>query len=157
ALELPVPEGITVSEFWASVHHNDGHYAAFLISFVVIAAAWGDHHDVFRYTRRVDPRLRTLNMAWLLTIVLNPFATKLLPSVGHPSLYVHAYRFGFYALLQVLQYGALLLMVRHMASHDQVPGAPRPMLAQMARKCGALMAGFGLSIPLFFVTTAGWI
>ena len=43
ALELPVPEGDTVSAFWASVRRNEGHYAAFLISFFVIAGAWVDH------------------------------------------------------------------------------------------------------------------
>jgi hypothetical protein len=37
ALDLPVPEGDTFSVFWSSVHRNAGHYAAFLISFFVIA------------------------------------------------------------------------------------------------------------------------
>jgi len=157
ALDLPVPEGNTASAFWSSVRENDGHYAAFLISFLVIAAAWNNHHDLFRYTRRFDPRLRTLNMAWLLTIVLTPFATRLLTASGNPDLYVHALRFGFYALLQVLQLGALLAMLRHMVSHGQALGAPRSAMARMARQCYVLMAGFGLSIPLFFVTTAAWL
>jgi len=155
ALDLPVPEGDTVSAFWFSVRRYDGHYAAFLISFFVIAAAWGNHHDVFRYTRRFDPRLRTLNMAWLLTIVLVPFATRLLTASGH--LDVHALRFGFYALLQVLQAGALLAMLRHMVSRGQAPGAPRPAVTGMARQCFVLIAGFGLSVPLFFVTTRAWL
>ncbi len=157
ALDLPVPEGDTVSAFWSSVRRSDGHYAAFLISFLVIAAAWGNHHDVFRYARRFDPRLRTLNMAWLLTIVLVPFATKMLTAPGHPTLDVHALRFGFYALLQVLESVALLAMLRHMVSHGQLPGAPRPVVTGMTRQCYVLMAGFGLSIPLFLVTTDAWL
>jgi uncharacterized membrane protein len=40
AIELPLPEGSTVHLFWASVRHEAGHYAAFLISFFAIAAAW---------------------------------------------------------------------------------------------------------------------
>jgi uncharacterized membrane protein len=40
AIELPVPEGGTVSQFLESVRHEGGHYAAFLISFFAIAAAW---------------------------------------------------------------------------------------------------------------------
>ena len=103
AIDLPVPEGGTVPVFWESVRHNGGHYAAFLISFFAIAAAWRDHHDIFKYVRRVDSRLRTLNTFWLLMIVLNPFATKLLTAPGHPDLDTHALRFGFYALLQVLE------------------------------------------------------
>jgi uncharacterized membrane protein len=70
-IELPVPTGTTVPEFWSSVRHEDGHDVAFLISFMVIAAAWSRHHDVFRYVRRVDGRMRTLNMGWLLMIVLS--------------------------------------------------------------------------------------
>ena len=157
ALELPVPEGDTVRAFWASVRHNDGHYAAFLISFVVIAAAWNDHHDLFRYTRRTDSRLRTLNTAWLLTIVLNPFATRMLTALGHPTLDVHALRYGFYALLQVLESAAFLAVLRHMASHGQIPGAPQPVVDKLTRESYVLMAGFGLSIPVFFATTYAWV
>jgi len=157
ALDLPVPEGDTVSAFWSSVRRYDGHYAAFLISFMVIAAAWANHHDLFRYARRFDSRLRMLNMAWLLTIVLVPFATRMLTASGRPALDVHALRFGFYALLQVLESGALLAMLRHMVSHGLAPGAPWPVMTGMARQCYVLMAGFGLSIPLFFVTTGAWL
>jgi uncharacterized membrane protein len=156
AIDLPVPEGDTVHEFWASVRQNDGHYVAFLISFAVIAAAWNDHHDLFRYTRRTDSRLRTLNMAWLLTIVLNPFATRMLTAIGHPTLGAHALRFGFYALLQVLESAVFLAMLRHMVAHGQVPGAPQSVMAKLTVESYVLMAGFGLSIPVFFATTYAW-
>jgi uncharacterized membrane protein len=157
ALDLPVPAGNTVSAFWSSVRRNDGHYAAFLISFMVIATAWGNHHDLFRYARGFDSRLRTLNMGWLLTIVLTPFATRMLTASGHPALDVHALRFGFYALLQVAESGALLAMLRHMVSHGQAPGTSRPWAIVMARQCYVRMAGFAVSIPLFFVTPAAWL
>lgn len=110
ALDLPVPEGDTVSGFWSSVRDNDGHYGAFLLSFAVIAAAWSTHHDMFRYLRRPTSRLRTINMVWLLTIVLNPFATRMLTAVGNPTLEVHAFRFGFYALLEILESAAFLAL-----------------------------------------------
>ena len=115
AIELPVPEGSTIKVFWASVEHDEGHYAAFLISFVVIAAAWRGHHELFQYAKRTDGRLVTLNTCWLLTIVLIPFATKLLIAGGQ-SLTTHALRFGFYALLQVLAVGRA---VRDAAAHDR--------------------------------------
>jgi uncharacterized membrane protein len=155
AIDLPVPEGSTFSKFWASVGHDDGHYAAFLISFAVIAAAWFDHHDLFRYVRGTDARLRVLNMCWLLTIVLNPFATKLLINSGH-SLSVHALRFGFYALLQVLESAMLYAMLRHLIAR-RLADPPRPVVESMTRKTYSLILGFGLSIPVFFVTTDGWL
>jgi uncharacterized membrane protein len=157
AIDLPVPEGGTVPLFWESVRHNGGHYAAFLISFFAIAAAWRDHHDIFKYVRRVDSRLRTLNTFWLLMIVLNPFATKLLTAPGHPDLQTHALRFGFYALLQVLESATVFVMLAHILSHGLAPRTPRTMAIDIARQSFNLILGFGLSIPLFFVTTNAWI
>lgn len=40
ALELPVPSGRNVSEFWRSVREHHDEYLAFLISFFVISASW---------------------------------------------------------------------------------------------------------------------
>jgi uncharacterized membrane protein len=72
---MPVRGVVQVaSGLWESVRHNGGHYAAFLISFFAIAAAWRDHHDIFKCVRRVDSRLRTLNTfrAW---VIQPPVAT----------------------------------------------------------------------------------
>jgi uncharacterized membrane protein len=156
AIDLPVPEGDTYRLFWASVRHDDGHYAAFLISFAVIAAAWFDHHDLFRYIRSTDARLRLLNMGWLLSIVLNPFATKLLVVSGQ-SLTVHAARFGFYALLQVLESAMFYAMLRHMIARELVTELPAGVARDMALQATRLMFGFGLSIPVFFATTNAWV
>ena len=157
AIELPVPSGDTVGTFWSSVRHNDGHYAAFVISFVVIAAAWSNHHDLFRYVERTDTRLRTFNTAWLMTIVVIPFATKLLTVSGDQTLDTHALRFGFYALVQVLESVALLAMLQHMIARRQAPDAPRPALDDMGWQAWNFVAAFGLSIPFFFVTTYAWV
>ncbi|MGD0704008.1 MAG: TMEM175 family protein [Trebonia sp.] len=157
ALELPVPEGATVSAFWSSVRHNDGLYLAFLVSFVTVAASWSDHHDAFKHIRRADSRLRNLNMIWLLMIILVPFATKLLTGNSHDNLTVHAFRWGFYALVQVLTSAALFVMVRQMISHQLAePGSEaRDSSASDWRTYGPML-GFGLSIPVFFVTTYAW-
>ena len=157
AIELPIPEGGTVPEFWASVRHDAGHYAAFLISFFVIAAAWGDHHGIFRYVRRVDTRLRTINNFWLLMIVLNPFATRLLTVAGPENLQVHALRFSFYALLQVLASAAMFAALTHMISHQLAPDLPQGMAIDLARQSYNIMLAFGLSIPVFFVWSNAWI
>jgi uncharacterized membrane protein len=157
AIDLPVPTGDTTSEFWSSVRHNAGHYAAFVISFLAISAAWSHHHEIFRYAKRMDPRLRTLNTAWLFMIILNPFATRLLTSQGNHNVYVHALRFGFYSLLQALASVLLLLMLRHMISHEQAPDFPAPAVVANAWQTYGLLVGFGLSIPVFFITVYGWV
>lgn len=155
AIDLPVPDMDQIAEFWSQVRHNDGHYAAFLISFVVIAVTWSNHHEIFRYLKHADPWLRTVNMAWLLSIVLNPFATKLLTASG--GLDTHALRFGFYALLQVLESAALFAMLRHMVSRGQAPDAPRSLVNDLAWRSGSVMVGFGLSVPVFFATPDAWV
>jgi uncharacterized membrane protein len=157
AIDLPVPAGDSVAHFWSSVRDNDGHYAAFLISFAVIAASWSTHHDLFRYVTRVDSRLRTLNTIWLMTIVLNPFATKLLTSRGQEALDVHAFQFGFYALLQLLAAVLLFAMLRHLWVYLEVTQAPRPLVTRISWQCYNQMAGFGISIPLLFVTSYAWL
>jgi uncharacterized membrane protein len=156
AIDLPVPIGGTVDQFWSSIRRNDGHYAAFAISFLAIATAWAHHHDVFRYVMDMDSRLRTLNIAWLLTIILNPFATRLLTSRGHETVAVHALRFGFYSLVQALSAASLMAVLHHALSHGQARGMPPRVASATNWGSLSLMVGFGLSIPVFFVTTYAW-
>jgi uncharacterized membrane protein len=158
ALELPVPTGTTSSALWSSVRHDSSEYLAFLISFIVIAVIWGQHHHVMRYAERSDARLRTLNMLWLLTIILNPFATKLLTTEGHDTVGAHALRFGFYALLQVLASAAFVAMVRHLFAYGLQASETPPRIATDAYWQGAgVILGFGLSIPIFFATKEAWL
>jgi uncharacterized membrane protein len=110
ALELPIPHGETSHEFVSSVRHNGEHYIAFGISFVVIASAWALHRKIWSFAESFDDRQVTVNMVWLFTIVLFPFATSLLHGETGQSLTVHAYRFGFYALLEFVDDAAMLLI-----------------------------------------------
>ncbi|MCX4744456.1 TMEM175 family protein [Kitasatospora sp. NBC_01287] len=157
AIDLPVPDGRDVGALWESVRANGGHYAAFLISFIVIAAGWHNHHRVFLSIERADRQLRVLNTAWLLAVVLNPFATRLLTTRGAQSLDAHALRFGFYAVLQVLASAVLLAIVRHSAAHGLAPGMSASSVARSARSSRRVMLGFALSIPVFFATNSAWL
>jgi uncharacterized membrane protein len=157
ALDLPVPGGATVSALWSSVRHSGSSYIAFLISFAVIAVAWSHHHDLFRYAIDTDAGLRQLNMAWLLTIVLTPFATKLLINSGLETTSAHAVRFGFYALVQVGSSAFLLMLQRHLASRRQAPATPTASVANLTWQSYGQMLGFGVSIPLLFAWKLAWL
>jgi uncharacterized membrane protein len=158
ALDLPVPTGHTVPAFWASVVNDSGQYLAFLISFAAIAGGWSEHHELFRYARGTDGRMKTLHLAWLLTIIVLPFATKLLFDREHLDQAVHALHWGFYSLVQVLESGALLAMVRRMVSRDMLaPDTPPRVVAEVTGQSVALILGFGLSIPVFFATSYAWV
>jgi uncharacterized membrane protein len=157
AIDLPLPEGSTSGGLWTSAHSHEGLYAAFVVSFMVIAASWSSHREVFRYVERTDTLLSVSNNVWLFAIVLNPFATRLLTANSRGALDVHALGFGFYALLQLLAYAALLVILRHTGSHELAPAAPAGSGVHAARTAYGIMLGFGLSIPLFFATRFAWV
>jgi uncharacterized membrane protein len=158
ALELPVPEGRTAHELLVSVRHNDGDYIAFLVSFSVIAAMWARHHHVMRWAARSDDRLRSLNMVWLLAIVLNPFATDMIAVDAHDTSGAHALRFGFYAVLQIVANLAFLAMIRHLvAAGLQSPDAPLDLWPETRRGGITVIGVFALSIPLFLITRDAWV
>lgn len=158
ALDLPVPTGTTVDELWSSVQDHAESYLAFVISFLVIAAMWSEHHHVFRYAARSDAWLRSLDMVWLLMVVLNPFATKLLTSEAPDTVGAHALRWGFYALLQILASVTFLAMVHHMMSHDlQAEDTPSSLVSEAGWRSYGVLLGFGLSIPLFLLVRWAWV
>jgi uncharacterized membrane protein len=154
AIDLPAPKTATASQFWSSVRQLDDRYLAFVVSFYVIAAAWSHHREIFRYVVRVDTRLRTLAFFWLMMIVLIPFAARLL-AVANGE---HDVRYAFYALLQVLISGSMLIMARYATVHDLLaPDAPPPSRSDADWQSYGILLGFGISIPVFFLTPYGWI
>jgi hypothetical protein len=51
----------------------------------------------------------------------------------------------------------VFIMLAHILSHGLAPRTPRTMAIDIARQSFNLILGFGLSIPVFFVTTNAWI
>jgi uncharacterized membrane protein len=160
AIDLPVPHTKVsgLHAYWIAIVGDSGRYLAFLISFLAIAGAWSQHHDLYRYVRGTDKRMRTYHLLWLLMIILIPFATKLLFAGSGNSLAVHALHWGFYALLQVLESVALVLMCRRLVSQDFLaPETPSRAVSSVVGQSWALILGFGLSIPVFFATQNAWV
>jgi uncharacterized membrane protein len=158
ALELPVPTGESTKAFWSSVQHNAGEYIAFLVSFLVISLHWAAHHRAFRYVIRVDGPFQLMNGLWLLTMVLLPFATKLLYSDEPGAHQTQALRSSFYALLQVIAFITYLAMVHRMVSKNLVgPETPPDTTGRADWGVGGFIVGFGLSIPSFFAFRQAWV
>jgi TMEM175 potassium channel family protein len=55
-------------------------FAAFILSFIIIAVFWKVHHEFFVRIKKIDARMITYNLGWLLFIVLLPFSTTLVSS-----------------------------------------------------------------------------
>jgi uncharacterized membrane protein len=148
ALELPEPSGTTNAELLQSVGRHSGEYAAFLISFGVIGAAWSGHHRVFRYVTSLGGTLTGLTLAWLLMQVVTPFATRVLTGDG-----AFQARFGFYALIQFcsgLFFLGMVWEIRHRRLYR--PETPPGLLRGAMVRTGVMAGSFLVSIPVSFVT-----
>ncbi|MFJ2784882.1 MULTISPECIES: TMEM175 family protein [unclassified Streptomyces] len=147
ALDLPVPSGDTTSAMLDSVADHSKEYLAFGISFVVIAAHWRAHHEIFRYVRTLNSRLTSLTLTWLFMQILMPFATRVLTSDG-----AFPPRFSLYALVQVLASASFALIIREIRrAHLYRPDAPPQVFAESLVRSVCLAAVFGASIPLSFL------
>ncbi|ANN18499.1 hypothetical protein SD37_24645 [Amycolatopsis orientalis] len=149
ALELPVPAGDTTGAMLRSVSDHGKEYLAFAVSFVVIAAHWRAHHEIFRSVRSLSGRLVSLTLAWLFMQVLTPFATRVITAEG-----AFPPRFSFYAIVQVLASASFALIIREIRRErlyrtDALPEAFAPNLVRSV----CLAAVFGVSIPVSFLTT----
>jgi len=56
-------------------------YIAYIVSFVIVAASWNEHHRLFHYIKRNDMLLVLLNFAYLAAIVLVPIGIFLVEDV----------------------------------------------------------------------------
>jgi uncharacterized membrane protein len=151
ALDLPAPTGDTNAEIWQSFVENiDDGYLAFVISFAVIAMFWIRHHFFFQRIARLNTSLVVFNLLGLFTIILVPFATRVLPSQGKfilgPVLY------SCVMLLWGLAYVLMVLAAQKgRLWRDTVPdSAPQEMIFGV---CAGLSM-FAVSIPLAFINPA---
>lgn len=148
ALELPIPHGDTTSLAWQDFGKHFDDYLSFLISFVVIANMWFAHHAIYRYVTRVHRRVARVNMVWLLTVVVTPFATRVL--VGDTPFPM---AFTLYASIQVvgqLTFLTTVLMIRH--DHLTAPGVPPGSFTPSIARTISFAIAFAVSIPIAYHT-----
>ncbi|MFL7890515.1 MAG: TMEM175 family protein [Anaerolineales bacterium] len=60
-------------------------YLAYFISFWVIGTAWMGHHRKFRYIKRYNSRLMTLNLFFLMIIAFIPFPSSIISKYSGPA------------------------------------------------------------------------
>ena len=86
ALTLVVPElppHATDSEFVSAVLSQGSQFLAFLISFAVIGEYWIAHHRIFTTLFRWDLGLLSVNLGFLLTVVILPWPTEMIARYGN--------------------------------------------------------------------------
>ncbi|HEY1485930.1 MAG TPA: TMEM175 family protein [Micromonosporaceae bacterium] len=147
ALDLPVPHADhrTNQTLWHDfLQHWHTDYFPFLLSFVVIAAFWNTHHRMFGYVARLGRGVVPANFAFLLTVILVPFVTRVLGVDG-------GYQVGdvLYAADLAALAGSLALLA-YLSRSDELlkPGAPPSVMTDFVLGLIPTAAVFLLSIPV---------
>ncbi|WP_330329397.1 TMEM175 family protein [Streptomyces sp. NBC_00536] len=76
-LEIKVPEE-TGSALWHGLWAQWPHYAAYVVSFLIIGVMWVNHHTIFIHLRKVDRPLLFLNLLVLMVVSVIPWTTSVL-------------------------------------------------------------------------------
>lgn len=90
-LEIKIPaieNTATNNETWQQLQPVLPKFLAYLLSFVMVAVYWVNHHQLFHSLRNVDRTLLWLNNNFLLWICLLPFPTELIGSHPHSQVFV---------------------------------------------------------------------
>jgi TMEM175 potassium channel family protein len=148
-LDLPIPHGSTDAELWHDFGaHWSTDYFPLLLSYVVIAAFWRTHHQMFRHVVRLGPGIMPLNFAVLLMIVLLPFVTHVLGEDGDFQIGVVLYAFVVAAIAALLGQLAALLVRRDVI--EPLTAETRLTGLRWAMNMNAIV--FAVSIPIGFVS-----
>jgi uncharacterized membrane protein len=150
ALGLPLPGGSSNAVVWQSLRSHTSAYLAFLISFAVIGSHWRLHHRLYRFVARLDPRLISINMAWLLMIIITPYVTRVLAGGG-----AFGVRFTLYAVIQVITILTFVLMRRHLRDHELLR-AGATVSAADDRSFLVVAGAFAISIPVAILSGSQW-
>ena len=156
ALDLPVPDADSDRALATFVTDHVGEYAAFLVSFFVIAQYWRGHHRVYRYVIDAPPRIVALNVYWLLTVIVTPYATRVLYGGEDISHSDFPWRFAFYALVQASA-SLTFYLAQHVLVRENLlaPETPPDLMLRGRVLNLTLMGVFLVSIPLAF-WVYGW-
>ena len=157
AIDLPVPNTSTQELFYSSIRNHVGDYVAFAFSFVVVATAWRSHKRMTSLISESDSSAEFLTLVWLFSIVLFPFAAKLITHQHHASLVVRGYSYGFYALIETVASMTVVITLRNAARNGQVALTSHQAASDVQRSSLSAAIGFALSIPFFFVIRDAWI
>jgi uncharacterized membrane protein len=86
-LRTPALEAGSAAQLLGAVAAEWPSVLTLVTSFVYIGLYWVNHHHIYHHVRRVDHVMLLLNLGFLLSIVLVPFATSLLAEeFGKPGL-----------------------------------------------------------------------
>ncbi|MFJ8074572.1 TMEM175 family protein [Streptomyces sp. NPDC096176] len=152
ALDIALPVGLDSARFEEALADVMPRVWAYALSFLVIAAFWRGHHQIFQYVERVDGAVIRLGLLSLGLIALMPFPTTLLAEYGDMPQSVAVYS-GAVAVMGVTQLALMIALWKR----PWLAGAELP--DRVARNDAADLVAtalvFAIAVPLAFVSPTG--
>ena len=148
AIDLRLPPGnYTDQDLPQALSAMAPEIGAFILSFMVVALFWMGHYRTFRMTVRVEPRVVTLNFAFLALVALLPFPTSVLAHDGNLGT-ANAF-YGLFVLVTALLSSALWIVSLRLGL--MAPEITPQIGRAVAIRALAVPAVFAVSIPIAFV------
>ncbi|WP_344396563.1 TMEM175 family protein [Streptomyces vastus] len=152
ALDITLPDGLDPAGFRQALGDVMPNVWAYALSFVVIAAFWRGHHQIFRYAREVDGTAVRIGLLCLGLIALMPFPTTLLAEYGDLPQSVAIYS-GAVAAVGAAQLALTVVMWKR-PWLGSTP-LPDPVARNDVADLASTVLVFAVAVPLAFVSPTG--
>ena len=128
-LELPRPKGFVLK----SITDLHLYYFTYLVSFLIMAVFWVNHHKIYQRIEKIDDRNLWVNIAMLFVLSFSPYLTEWMEEYPNKFLPAFAY-WMFFFLVNILFYLLFRTLVRTNPNSmtDQDKRSSRRMLITMA-------------------------
>jgi uncharacterized membrane protein len=162
--EISLPENPTVANLWHALVLQLPKFLSWLISFIIVAKFWLNHHHVLRLAKNADYGMVWLNSIFLMFQSLVPFPTALMGEYPNNPLAVGLFGIvmAFNTLLFMLLYSYILrnLLDPEMAGAEDPHVLRKSFVGPLSYLVGAGVAWINpdfsfavyLITPLFFIT-----
>ena len=148
-IDITVPEVKNASgkTLWIALVEDWPALLAYALSFLVISLSWRGHHNKFRFIKRYDARLISINLLLLFFIAFVPFPTSVLSEYGDvaPAVVLYA---ATVAVITLAQAAAWLYAYRAGLTDESVDAA---FFGWVLRNELSTPIVFLLSIPVAFL------
>ncbi|GAA5702263.1 TMEM175 family protein [Streptomyces avermitilis] len=152
ALDITLPAGLDPAGFEHALGDVVPNLWAYALSFLVIAAFWRGHHQIFRHAREVDGTVIRLGLLSLGLIALMPFPTTLLAEYGDLPQAVAVYS-GAVAAMGAAQLALTVALWKRpwLGGAAMSDSVVRNDVADLV----STVLVFAVAVPLAFVSPAG--
>ncbi|WP_309484273.1 TMEM175 family protein [Streptomyces himalayensis] len=152
ALDIALPDGLDDAGFEQALRDVMPNVWAYALSFLVIAAFWRGHHQIFRYVRDVDGTIVRLGLLSLGLIALMPFPTTLLAEYGDLPQSVAVYS-GAVAAMGATQLALTVAVWKRPWLGSAA--LPDPVARNDVADLASTVLVFAVAVPLAFVSPTG--